>query len=997
MSRLQGEDGKVQDQSLDIYEGRYEGEEFGYHSQYHYAASARDLLHGHENKTVPKSLKQEYKPTALRWTFLLTLLLALLTTLAFLIYATIFLPIIGSRDALKQVEARGQYQPFSLIGQVLLPIHTSTIKHKTQRTEAATGKEVSLTSSLYYTPTESHSAKGRSRARSVILVSVLRTTILDFDDGHIVGPAAACDMDIRALDISTAIQSDVLDGSSDDSKALTFASVNSDAHGHIGTETITESLLNTATNPTLAERKAWSFPGGVQTKGKCDYGRIGTKTVTESVTDTPTSPTFAESQLQSDFGKARTNTVTKPLPYTYTRGFGTKTEGGFGRIGTKAATESVINIPMSPTFTENKLQSDFNKIRTKTVTKASLVTTTSLTGSTTNRIPIPESEFGSIESKTINQSTWFTTQLETETHGTIRVTTIIGGDRSPVATSKRTASLKTWLKTSLPTHSDGQATATQVTTVTIAPSTFGKTDSAGDPTTTAVNYPVTPPARTAVYIIGSGQYFIGTFLPTLIASILATAVQILNTNVKSFQPWHALTHEQGASGRNSLCFETGGWRSLAIGLRLVVGGYAVVFLASLLSLLSAVLIPISAGAIILDLRGDGCKKGGSSASNCAYVLSVSPIVAKVAISILGAMSLTTIVLVILIGRWRLGVYTNPWSMCTLASLSTNPKVRQLILDDATGAHKLKHQDFKLDYFSSTRGSTEYGVVAFDRFNRTVLSSTYEGENTSPSNWGNDEGPKGKHGPPFFMLGIIGRLYLLFFLSGVLVLVLYYALTGGDTAFERFIDGDSFGLRFLFTSLGVIIGIFWSAFNSAVAITIPYLVLTERPREASQSVLLAPPTNAFSGLWHAVRTRRLFLGAVSIASILSQSLSIFLSNVPFRVTQTFLVSQLSIWTSVGIMSFMLLILLTSFFVKWPNMPVKPGTIAGAMYYVCNTSTVDMFESLSTLGKEDRDRTVTDMALLYELRETMSAAGSSSIGLQVLRIGDPYPGESDATWQ
>ncbi len=162
----------------------------------------------------------------------------------------------------------------------------------------------------------------------------------------------------------------------------------------------------------------------------------------------------------------------------------------------------------------------------------------------------------------------------------------------------------------------------------------------------------------------------------------------------------------------------------------------------------------------------------------------------------------------------------------------------------------------------------------------------------------------------------------------------------------------------------------------------YQVLAEGPQEADKSILLAPPTNAFSGLWHAARTRRVFLGVVSLASIFSESLGIFLGNVRFQVTQTFFVSQLCIWTSVGIMSFMLLILLVSFFVKWPDMPVEPSTIAGAMYYVCDASVVDKFEEVSTLDRKERDRTVTEMAVLYEFSERMSAAGGTRIGLTAL---------------
>ncbi|KAJ3555362.1 hypothetical protein NPX13_g10369 [Xylaria arbuscula] len=480
----------------------------------------------------------------------------------------------------------------------------------------------------------------------------------------------------------------------------------------------------------------------------------------------------------------------------------------------------------------------------------------------------------------------------------------------------------------------------------------------------------------------------GTFLTTLVASILAIAVRILDTNAKSFQPWHALTHEQGSSGRDSICLDTGGWRSLLMGLRSLAGGQAVVFLVSLLSLSSAVLVPVSAGAITLDLRGDGCKIGGSTASNCAYVLSVSPMVSKATIGILAVMSLTTILLVIIVGRWRLGVYSNPWSMSTLASLSVNPEVRRMILDVATGSDTkrarsdLRHQDFKLDYFHGVKEQMEYGIVALDRFRGTGLSM-YQNEKSPLTSGIKDEGFLGRrNSSPFFMLGIVGRVCLFLFMSGVLVLVLYYARTGGDTPFEQFIDSDSFGVQFLFTGLGVVITLLWSGFFGAVSVMNSYQYLSEGPREAAKSVLLAPPSNAFSGLWHAIRTRRVFLGLVSLASILSESLGIFLGNVRFQVTQTFFVNQLCTWAAVAIISMMLLVLLISFFLKWPHMPVDPSSIAGAMYYVCDNSVIDKFEGLSTFDKKDRDRTVAGMDLLYEFGERMSAEGGNRVGLIVL---------------
>ncbi|KAI0418768.1 hypothetical protein F5X98DRAFT_109463 [Xylaria grammica] len=901
MSRLQGRYSEVQDQSLDPNEARNEGEGFGYHSQSHYAASPLDFQHDYENSTAARSPGQQYKPTALRWPFLLTLLLALLTTLAFLSYAVTSLPVVGSRDASERVEARSLYQSSTLTHSGDLRIHTSTIEQRARRAEVTAYERALQTSppSFYHPPGEPRDVREGEITESSTPISV-PTTTPSFSDGVETTPSSSDGV------VTTS-------GSSDESEVPEETKASPD-YGDIGTRTVTvpDTSTTTGIKKVTANPNA-ETPTIVPTKDKSDYGDIGTRTVT--VPDTSTTTQAEVSEDPSDSVEITTSVTTAEVP------FPTETESDSGEIGSKP-----IN----------------------------------------------------------NQPTSSTTQIETVTHVTLGVTTITDTQGLPVDTSTRTLSPISSLQTSALTNSEGRVTATQIVTVTVTPSVSVKTDSSGNPTATVVTYPISPSVHTAVYVIGGGHYFIGAFLPTLVSSILAIAVRILDTNAKSFQPWHALTHERGALGRDSLCLETSGWRSLVMGLHSLLGGQAVISLTSLLSLSSAVLIAVSAGAITLDLRGGGCKIGGSSASNCAYVLSVSPIVSKAALGILAVMCLTTIFLVVMVGRWRLGVYTNPWSMCTLASLSAHPDVRQLVLDAATGVNaeqaksQLTHHDFKLDYFLDAKGNLEYGIVPHDRFSGARLSTDESAEFTPDGRLAFGRGS----GTPFFMLGISGRLCMLFMLSGVLILVLYYAQTGGDTAFERFIDSDTFGVRVLFSSLGVIISLFWSSFLSAVATMTSYQVLAERPREASQSILRASPTNAFSGLRHAAQTRRSFLGIVSLASIFAQFLSIFLSNVPYRVTQTFLVSQLSIWTAVGIMSFMILIILSSFFVKWPDMPVNPSTIAGAMYYVSDISVVDKFEGLSTMDKKERDRTVTDMALLYEFGETGSAPGSSRIGLIVL---------------
>ena len=62
-----------------------------------------------------------------------------------------------------------------------------------------------------------------------------------------------------------------------------------------------------------------------------------------------------------------------------------------------------------------------------------------------------------------------------------------------------------------------------------------------------------------------------------------------------------------------------------------------------------------------------------------------------------------------------------------------------------------------------------------------------------------------------MLSILGRLLYILLTCGLLAVILYYNNTGGDTPFERFMDNQGFGVRFLFTTVGIGITFFWGSF------------------------------------------------------------------------------------------------------------------------------------------------------------------------------------------
>ncbi|RYP87864.1 hypothetical protein DL769_000456 [Monosporascus sp. CRB-8-3] len=554
--------------------------------------------------------------------------------------------------------------------------------------------------------------------------------------------------------------------------------------------------------------------------------------------------------------------------------------------------------------------------------------------------------------------------------------------------------------TTVLTNSLGQPTGTVVTDVLLTPSITIETDSNGIPTATRTGYDIIPtkesgPTVVKVKRMTYGEYFIGMFLPTILAMAISIPIRILDLNVKLLQPWHELTKPGGASGRRSLCLETGGWWGLINAVRWVFGGHVLIVLTTSLVLASALLVPLSAEAIAFDLQGT-CVKGSGKGKDCVYVVSVFREAAGGTLALLGLMAMMVFTILFYLVKWQSGVGSNPWSICGIASLSLNEKVRKLFPSHADGGAAGKSPDqllksvlrdrfFTLGYFNNSEGGLEYGIMLLENDVVEPYRKGVRDENTPPLNethWYDDQTHTGKkHNQPFFMLKYSGRALLLTLLCGILTLILYYNNTGGETPFEHFMMSESFGVRFLFTGVGFIITLCWSAFFDSVAVLSPYHLLARAPQSARRSILLAPPTNAFSGLWSAVRRRDGFLAVVALTSVLSELLPVLLAEIPFRVSQTYLVHLVTTWSAVGILCIMLLVLVSSFFVRWPHMPLDPTTVAGAMYYVADSWMLGGFDGLGTLGPKDRDRRVVELGLKYRFGRMTGVSGETKVGVDV----------------
>lgn len=86
---------------------------------------------------------------------------------------------------------------------------------------------------------------------------------------------------------------------------------------------------------------------------------------------------------------------------------------------------------------------------------------------------------------------------------------------------------------------------------------------------------------------------------------------------------------------------------------------------------------------------------------------------------------------------------------------------------------------------------------------------------------------------------------------------------------------------------------------------------------------------------------LSLMLVSLVTILSNFLPVLMTNIPYKLQQTYPSYIICTTTSMTILSLMIATLLGSILLigKWPHLPSDPRTISGVMYYLLNSSFYD----------------------------------------------------------
>jgi hypothetical protein len=588
----------------------------------------------------------------------------------------------------------------------------------------------------------------------------------------------------------------------------------------------------------------------------------------------------------------------------------------------------------------------------------------------------------------------------------------------------------------------GQPTATGTFALPLPRPTYGTNDltitltnSLGVPTATVTGRPVAPksdnnffyaPDSDKLYIVSNSVYWLVLYMPVVLALFCAIFSEMISNNLRELLPFNAMTRPDGATAEESLLMPKG----VISG---AVNSFQLLFrFKQPVSLLSDLLVVCSAIVTTLSTEAIGLRLGGNclpdNANGCYVGLAVFLPPTRAVQALLIASLLCLLVTAFILWRWDSGVAAPPGSLMATGSLMQNSRVLELFrgirpeggvsknISDRSVVGSLQGQRFKLQhYHTPSQRILLYGMVAkgpratstegllTDEKTKTWVhktltkASTFTKMTKRPS-WATTPGildwSTYRRRTTDKVLDVCGLVYL----AGLIILIIYYNVTvNPDTSFERFINDQDSGVRVLFTAFGILLSFFWDYYYArklfhlstvgsnahpilGVALMEPYRQLWRRPQTTVKSIAVAPPTTVFVGIWQALARREVFTSCVALANIISKLTPPLLSNVPFSPVQTWLFHQVATWTATGCLGFLILVLgYGALFVKYPHMPIDPGTVAGKMYYLCDSDILYDFQGFSGLEvKECLTRLDPDWK--YTFGKMTGVSGEQRIGVQ-----------------
>ena len=330
--------------------------------------------------------------------------------------------------------------------------------------------------------------------------------------------------------------------------------------------------------------------------------------------------------------------------------------------------------------------------------------------------------------------------------------------------------------------------------------------------------------------VTQSEYIIGAFVPTVLAVLFSIPWQLLARSLQEMEPFYQLHRTKGAFASSSLLLDYKSSINLITTFSAAKRGHFLVCLSGLISLAVLALAPLASETVFIGFLDEAACTANQRGSTCIPALSVNPVVARLVQGLLAFIAFITLALAILMYGKRSGVFANPQSIASVATLFQDHSVAEdfrHLAPSATDQESLQAgmlgQRYKLGRIRNKDGSSDYGITFCDINKR---NSEEDGpmedrdenqykpmipkamEDCSPSR------TKARLSSTAILMHPASYVVYGLLLIGLEITVLYYDRTGGNTGFNRFMTSNSFGVAFLFTATGVAIKLYWTLLDDS---------------------------------------------------------------------------------------------------------------------------------------------------------------------------------------
>ena len=321
------------------------------------------------------------------------------------------------------------------------------------------------------------------------------------------------------------------------------------------------------------------------------------------------------------------------------------------------------------------------------------------------------------------------------------------------------------------------------------------------------------------------RYFVGAYLAVFLAILLRTLIGWLYATTKMLEPFFYLARPEGALAKDFFHTNYLSTNDIWTPFKSLLGGHWVMLWTSGLYTVTVVITPFATELLHF---AEYCYYNDENALICGPEMRINPTVARIIQALLAITLGFLFIAWVLLRRQRSGVYSDPSSIATLASLLHNPEVVADFRNISPGASKeemlqaVAGRRYQLGTYRCIDGTERYGLVV-GRGQHSDSEDSRHGNPYEPvanpggaaeaSDATGNAGRKKRH----TVLHLIRDMAFGLVTAGILVLIIYYFRTGYNTGFERFMDSQSFGPRFVMAVVGMIIQSQWRRLERGMSI------------------------------------------------------------------------------------------------------------------------------------------------------------------------------------